>query len=64
MTSFEQHVTDSLARLEAQMESLVGNGQPGRIATIEKKVFYLILGGIILAVYLFGPLTVAQWLKP
>ncbi len=32
---FQLHVIDSLARLNTNMTSLVGNGQPGRIHIIE-----------------------------
>lgn len=64
MTAFEQHVVDSLARLETSMESLVGNGHPGRVAELERKVLYLIIGGVLLAVAQFGPMAVAAWIKP
>jgi len=35
---FEQIVIQSLSRLETQMESIVGNGQPGRICLLEEDV--------------------------
>jgi hypothetical protein len=35
---FKLEVTNTLSRLEAHMESLVGNGQPGRISKLEDGV--------------------------
>jgi len=35
---FEATVLRSLATLETQMEELVGNGQPGRISSLERRV--------------------------
>jgi hypothetical protein len=35
---FQNHVIDTLARLDTNMKSLVGNGQPGRIQCIEDDV--------------------------
>lgn len=35
---FQDKVLVKLTRLEVTMENLVGNGQPGRIANIEKRV--------------------------
>lgn len=35
---FQLHVIDVLARLDENMESLVGNGQPGRVTKLEDKV--------------------------
>lgn len=34
----EAEILERLARIETHLESLVGNGQPGRIAIIEKSV--------------------------
>jgi hypothetical protein len=52
---FQIHVVDALARLDTQMKTLVGNGQPGRIDRVEMAVGRLnkiawISGGIIIAV--------------
>ena len=65
MTDFEQHVTDSLARLETSMYSLIGNGQPGRIAQIERKVTALIVAVIILSSTVLGShaATIISWFK-
>lgn len=35
---FQREVLDKLVRLETKMDSLVGNGQPGRVKVIEDKV--------------------------
>jgi hypothetical protein len=35
---FQLHVVDKLASLGTQMQSLVGNGQPGRIGKLETEV--------------------------
>lgn len=35
---FQTHVIDVLARLDENMKSLVGNGQPGRVTKLEDKV--------------------------
>lgn len=35
---FRQQVLEKLGRLEAQMDMLVGNGQPGRVRLIEERV--------------------------
>jgi len=37
-TQFKMHVMESLGRLEANMTSLCGNGQPGRVSKLEAKV--------------------------
>lgn len=39
---FQIKVIDSLARLETHMDSLVGNGQPGRVTKLEIAVAKLI----------------------
>lgn len=50
---FQLHVIESLARLETNMTTLVGNGQPGRVTKLEDRVDslrrwrWLITGGII-----------------
>ncbi|MGH9404395.1 MAG: hypothetical protein ACRD3D_01005 [Terriglobia bacterium] len=36
--AFQEHVIDSLARLETDMRALVGNGQPGRVDKIEAEI--------------------------
>jgi hypothetical protein len=38
---FQREVLDKLVRLETKMDSLVGNGQPGRMKTTEDKVAVL-----------------------
>jgi hypothetical protein len=38
---FQREVLDKLVRLETKMDSLVGNGQPGRVKTVEDKVAVL-----------------------
>jgi hypothetical protein len=35
---FQREVLDKLVRLETKMDSLVGNGQPGRVKLVEDKV--------------------------
>jgi hypothetical protein len=35
---FQIHVVDSLARLDAKLESLAGNGQPGRVGKLENQL--------------------------
>jgi hypothetical protein len=35
---FQREVLDKLIRLETKMDALVGNGQPGRMKTVEDKV--------------------------
>lgn len=64
MTS-EQYdkIVASLSRLETNMESLVGNGQPGRITKIEDKLFYLIVYGVVLGVLTLGPAAVFAMIK-
>jgi hypothetical protein len=38
---FQREVLDKLVRLETKMESLMGNGQPGRMKSVEDKVAIL-----------------------
>jgi hypothetical protein len=38
MTEFEQLVLADLATLKAEMRTLLGNGQPGRLRHIEQRV--------------------------
>jgi hypothetical protein len=38
MSEFEKRVLEDLAELKTQMKSLLGNGQPGRIALLERRV--------------------------
>jgi hypothetical protein len=38
---FQREVLDKLVRLETKMDTLVGNGQPGRVKLIEDKVSLL-----------------------
>ena len=35
---FQDHVIAALAKLDTQMTSLLGNGQPGRISTLEDEM--------------------------
>jgi hypothetical protein len=35
---FQREVLDKLVRLETKMDSLMGNGQPGRMKVVEDKV--------------------------
>jgi hypothetical protein len=35
---FQREVLDKLVRLETKMDTLVGNGQPGRVKVVEDKV--------------------------
>lgn len=56
---FEQHVVDSLARLETNMTSLIGNGKPGRIDRIEAWLWRLGLAVAALAALAFGPQAIA-----
>jgi hypothetical protein len=35
---FQREVLDKLVRLETKMETLIGNGQPGRVKQIEDKL--------------------------
>ncbi len=52
---FQLRVIDSLARLETTMESLAGNGQPGRVGKLEDTVEDLkkarwTIGGAVLGI--------------
>jgi hypothetical protein len=38
MSEFERQVLADLAELKTQMKALLGNGQPGRIALLERRV--------------------------
>lgn len=38
---FQREVLDKLVRLETKMDTLIGNGQPGRIKQVEDKVVIL-----------------------
>jgi hypothetical protein len=38
---FQREVLDKLIRLETKMDSLIGNGQPGRVRLLEDKVAVL-----------------------
>jgi hypothetical protein len=38
MSEFEERVLEDLATLKAQMKSLLGNGQPGRLQQLEERV--------------------------
>lgn len=56
---FEQHVIDSLARLETNMTSLIGNGKAGRIDKLEAWLMRLAIGMGILAALTLGPSAIA-----
>jgi len=58
---FEQHVIDSLARLETNMNSLTG--PEGRVNRLETIVTRLVIGGVILAVLVLGPAAAMVFLK-
>ena len=38
---FERDVLEKLGRLEAKMDTLLGNGQPGRMTLAENRIFEL-----------------------
>jgi len=38
---FEHEVLEKLSRLEAKMDMLAGNGQPGRMTSAENRIFEL-----------------------
>jgi hypothetical protein len=38
MTEFEKQVLEGLTELRTEMRTLVGNGQPGRVQILEKRV--------------------------
>jgi len=59
--NFEQHVIDSLARLETNMATLTGS--EGRVTVLEKRVLQLIIGTVVLAVLALGPAVAITLLK-
>lgn len=59
--SFEQHVVDSLARLETSMDTLTGSA--GRVTKLEDKVFKVIIAVVVLAVLVLGPAAVMAALR-
>lgn len=59
--NFEQHVVDSLARLETEMSSLTG--PDGRVGRLESTVLKLVIGGVILAVLTLGPVAALGLLR-
>jgi hypothetical protein len=40
-TDFQLKVLEKLGRLEAKMDMLTGNGQPGRMSLVENRVVFL-----------------------
>lgn len=48
---FQREVLEKLARLEAKMDMLVGNGQPGRIKEVEGRLVALERNDIRRSVY-------------
>ncbi len=55
LSPFEAHTVKELAELKTDMKSLVGNGQPGRVAILEGRVLKLAIGLVAIAAYEFGP---------
>ena len=53
--NFEAHVIEVLAELQADMKSLVGNGQPGRITKIETNVFRMAILLAVVTALTLGP---------
>lgn len=72
---FQREVLDKLVRLETKMDSLVGNGQPGRMKCVEDKVAILeksdmrnsihnrVVNGAISAAISVGIALHKYWLK-
>jgi hypothetical protein len=72
---FQREVLDKLVRLETKMDSLVGNGQPGRMKCVEDKVAILekndmrnslhnrVVNGAISAAVSVGIALHKYWLK-
>lgn len=58
---FEKHVTDSLARLETKMDTLIG--PDGRVTSLENKVLKIIIYGTVVAVLVLGPSVVLAALR-
>ena len=50
-SEFQQEVIEKLGRLEAMMDTLVGNGQPGRMKQAEDKIQELIKNDVRRSVY-------------
>lgn len=55
LSPFEAHAVKELAELKTDMKSLVGNGQPGRVAVLEKRMLKLVIAIVAIAGYVFGP---------
>ena len=59
-TDFQREVLESLTELKTNMHTLIGNGQPGRVGNLEKRMsnvemlVYKMIGGLVLAGALFG----------
>ena len=60
LTPFEAHAVKELAELRTDMKSLVGNGQPGRVSILEKRVLKLIIAVAVIAALSFGP-SILAW---
>jgi len=60
LTPFETHTVRELAELKTDMKALVGNGQPGRVTVLEKRLFKLIIAVAVIAALAFGP-TILTW---
>jgi hypothetical protein len=51
ISEFEREVLDRLGQLQAKVDMLVGNGQPGRVALVEEKLRALERNDIRRSVY-------------
>lgn len=65
---FKLEIWKTLARLETHVESLVGNGQPGRIRIIEKEIerhnwYFGVLAGAWLIVNFLSHPSILAFLK-
>lgn len=58
-----ENIITTLSELKTDMKSIVGNGRPGRLDTLEAKVFWIIVYGVAVAVLVLGPAAFAL-LKP
>lgn len=58
--AFQQQVISDLSELKTNMASLIGNGQPGRIGSLERevknhsKIINRVIGALIVINFLFG----------
>jgi hypothetical protein len=69
ITEFQLRVLEKLGRLEAKMDMIVGNGQPGRLTLVENRVVALekndlrrtIYDRLITAAITFGISGIISW---